>query len=1265
MSKASVTNLDIAVERVVGFAQKFDRSHFDLACHAAFPQTLTPDLLYQIWLRFVPQAPWTAVARILLSRLCREVGYELYEMDVAVRNLLLTELKEDERFGKQQLSKLADFHTNYLKQQLGSEKKQGEDLTQSQYWIALANSHPNQVNRQLAEAIELRSRQKNWRELFRLASLIESVPEALVEFDASLITYARGMLSYTTGDLGGAIEEFNKLQRRDRQVDIAGIDLSIPNDVPLPTVELDFLRLLLHEISNSDGDRNIIYPILQANLGKINYKLAELLRESVDSLLLDVDLEVSREIAVDIGKFSDLLSQFPLGSKADNLEIAIVGYEISSGIFIKNKFSLEWAITQFNLGRVYSQRIRGEITENIEIAIRYFQSTLHIYTREAFPEGWAMTQFNLGKAYSQRIQGKITENIETAIRYFQLALEIYTYEVLPEGWAITQFNLGKAYRQRIWGEKKENIEIAISCFLSSLQIFTYQEFPENWADIQNNLAVAYTERIEGNWESNLERAIICSQKAFQVYTPDSFPQNWAETQNNLGIAYRDRLTGNRYENLEQAINCFQNALQIYSRESLPKYWAETQNNLGVAYRDRLTGNQYENLEQAIDCFQNALQIYTLKYFPQNWAEIQNNLGIAYRDRLRGDRRENSEQAIDCFQNALQVYTRDSFPQNWAETQNNLGIAYRDRLRGDRSENSEQTINYFRSALEIYTYDSFPKNYLETLFNLALTYQLALQLSNAYEAFAKIIDALESDRGEKQEFTEQSNKAYQRMVKVCLGLGYSDRAIEYIEQNKGHSSIELLVNYNINPKNNVSDLNLNKLKTFSLEIFLEYLQLKSKDKNRFIDDGITQEDSQLLWDNFLVPQHQTRLAQLQEQMDELITQENLPKNLKFNLNQRVDSITFDRIKSLVPDEKTAILEWYLQDDSFQTFIITKQSDTPSVWQSSQGDNSALTEWANQYFQDYQENKRQWRKQLSLRLQNLAQILHIDELIRYLPTSCDRLILIPHRVLHCIPLHALPFADGSCLLDRFTGGVRYIPSCQLLKLVQTRQRRDFDRFFAIQNPTGNLTCTDIEVETIQQYFPFADVLNQAAATKNALNQQKLNSAHCLHFSGHSDFDINSPLQSCLMLADEPLSLAEVFTLDLSDCRLVTLSASETALTSWTDTSDDYLGFPSAFLLAGSNSVVGSFWNIDDLSTALLMINFYHNLQIESTIAIALNQSQLWLRNITKLELEQWISENLWRLSPTLRLNLRRKLHLLSEDTQPFMEVFYWAAFSTIGQ
>jgi dephospho-CoA kinase len=71
-------------------------------------------LLYQIWAHFVLEAPWSGVVRVLLSRLCRQVGYEMYEMDIAVRNLLLRELKK--QFGQERLDELADFLIDYMAQ---------------------------------------------------------------------------------------------------------------------------------------------------------------------------------------------------------------------------------------------------------------------------------------------------------------------------------------------------------------------------------------------------------------------------------------------------------------------------------------------------------------------------------------------------------------------------------------------------------------------------------------------------------------------------------------------------------------------------------------------------------------------------------------------------------------------------------------------------------------------------------------------------------------------------------------------------------------------------------------------------------------------------------------------------------------------------------------------------------------------------------------------------------------------------------------------
>jgi CHAT domain-containing protein len=80
---------------------------------------------------------------------------------------------------------------------------------------------------------------------------------------------------------------------------------------------------------------------------------------------------------------------------------------------------------------------------------------------------------------------------------------------------------------------------------------------------------------------------------------------------------------------------------------------------------------------------------------------------------------------------------------------------------------------------------------------------------------------------------------------------------------------------------------------------------------------------------------------------------------------------------------------------------------------------------------------------------------------------------------------------------------------------------------------------------------------------------------------------------------------------------------------------------------------------------MIKFYQNLQNFQSVAIALNQAQLWLRDITKAELKVWTTVNSLPLDPTMRQNLSRRLHNLKDDQKPFQDPFYWAAFCAIGQ
>ncbi|MEH2093480.1 CHAT domain-containing protein [Nostoc sp.] len=834
-------------------------------------------------------------------------------------------------------------------------------------------------------------------------------------------------------------------------------------------------------------------------------------------------------------------------------------------------------------------------------------------------------------------------------------------------------NFSDLMREFPQGDRASNLEIAIAGAEVAATVFTHDAYPNDWATNRNNLAAAYTKRVRGDREENLERAIAAHEEALQVYTQSQFPTEWARTQSNLGNAYSDRIRSDRTQNLERAIRCYLAAEQVRTQEAFPYEWATTQNNLGAAYWNRIEGERGQNLELAIAAFQAALEVYTQQAFPEDWARIQNNLGVAYRDRIQGEQRANLEAAIAHFQAALQVYTQTAFPQYWATIQNNLGAVYLEL------EQISAAISSFRSALEIYTPSAFPLECFGTGQNFGNTARACQQWADAIEGYHVAIEAVEQSRTwaitdtRRQEILSGGIDVYANIVKAYIKTNHPDQALEYVERSKARNLVDTLSSRDIYPKGNISETIINELKRSRQEIVAEQRRLDMIEQNRSSSMG------QLIGDSDSWLKNRTRLNELLQQLNHLIKNEIDPIDPSFRATQQVKPISYSEIETLV-DDRTTIVEWYICNDNFHTFIITHSSEHPLVWSSSAEEIQALMDWQNEYLQDYQQNRKQWIEKLPESLQSLAIILHIDEIINYLPSNCDQLILIPHRFLHLIPLHALPLSPNTHLLDHFSRGVRYAPSCQLLQLTGKQLCSDFNRLLAIQNPTKDLGHSAVEVKSIQNCFAHTDTLIENAATKAALieinNQDdgtreviqnsQLNLANCVHFSCHAEFNFESPLESALLLANkERITLGEIFDLDLPQCCLVTLSACETGLTNYKILSDEYIGISSSFIYAGSPSVVSSLWTVQDVSTAFLMIKFYQNLRTVLSVAVALNQAQIWLRNISKKELQIWIAENQIQLDATLSMSLRRRLHNLLDDDKPFQSPFHWAGFSAVGQ
>lgn len=888
----------------------------------------------------------------------------------------------------------------------------------------------------------------------------------------------------------------------------------------------DFLNKLLQTIRCTNCKRQVVERLLKTNLDKLDDNIAQVLRSWATAKLSEVEPEEARRLAGDIGSFSFLVQQFRLGSKDNNLEIAITGYEVAATIF----------------------------------------------TCKAFPKQWAKLQNNLGEAYRKRIRGDKPQNLEKAVEVLQDALE---------------------------------------------------------------------------------------------YTPDKFPEIRAAIQNNLGLTYRDQ------GQIEQAITVHKEALKFYSSKGLSEQWADTQNYLGNAYSDQ------EQIDEAMEAYENALKVYTPR--TDKWADAQNNRAIVFKSQGQ------IAQAITIYQDLLEIYTGEEFLEQWATTQYNLGHAYSE---GGWIDNA---IASYQLALEVFTPTAFPIECFQGGNNLGNIAFDAERWSEAIKGYGVAIEAVELRRvwastdTRRQEIQTEAMGMYVRIVQAYIKINQPEKAIEYVERSKARNLVDLLANRDLCPRG-ASESECNQLKHLRREITAKQRQMESIQPN--IAFGID-EDSSLLNRGY-VEQLQEELNKSQQQLNELLDR---IKTIdpSFSLTQRVETISFEKIQTLLPNDKTALIEWYILDETFLTFIITRQNPGISVWQSSPEDSQVFVEWLQEYFHDYeQSSKIHWKDNLESRLHCLAEILHLEEVLTYIPDACDRLILIPHFLLHLLPLHALPLPDQTdkCLLDKFPTGVSYAPSCQLLQLTEKQERPDFSYLFGIQNPTQNLTYAHLEVQIVRRFFELAYVLIEKDAKKDAFSTiphtQHLRAAHCVHFSCHGKFNFKSPVKSALLLADEePLTLGEIFGLDLSQCRLVTLSACETGINSPNGLSDQYVGLPSGFLYAGALAVVSSLWAVSDLSTCFLMIKFYENLKnfpkLEAgDVAIALNQAQKWLRDLTYEEFEAvfgkyqlQIDEIVTQLPKGSRFEFqdaldqaRKKIQAPDRQPNPFANPYYWAAFTATG-
>ncbi|MCZ7568837.1 MAG: CHAT domain-containing protein [Ardenticatenaceae bacterium] len=266
-----------------------------------------------------------------------------------------------------------------------------------------------------------------------------------------------------------------------------------------------------------------------------------------------------------------------------------------------------------------------------------------------------------------------------------------------------------------------------------------------------------------------------------------------------------------------------------------------------------------------------------------------------------------------------------------------------------------------------------------------------------------------------------------------------------------------------------------------------------------------------------------------------------------------------------------------------------------------------------YQDYQREVVRYRSRGSRSWTRLANRLVVP-LENHLQPG-DLIYLIPHRLLHGFPIHALPLG-GRPLIARHP--VAYAPAAGLLPLCQL-PGKGTDR---LERCVAFGIVFEEEAEQVAALFG-TQAVRSSGLTRAEVARLCRGQDVC-HFSCHGYFNPMDPLSSGLLIQDVPpgdrvprqalLTARDIMGMNVQ-AELICLSACQTGLNQVSE-GDELLGLIRAFLYAGGSSLVVSLWSVDAARTQALMTAFYTHLldqyrkQGVVDKALALQQAQLEL-------------------------------------------------------
>ncbi|HJU73363.1 MAG TPA: CHAT domain-containing protein, partial [Gemmatimonadaceae bacterium] len=261
--------------------------------------------------------------------------------------------------------------------------------------------------------------------------------------------------------------------------------------------------------------------------------------------------------------------------------------------------------------------------------------------------------------------------------------------------------------------------------------------------------------------------------------------------------------------------------------------------------------------------------------------------------------------------------------------------------------------------------------------------------------------------------------------------------------------------------------------------------------------------------------------------------------------------------------------------------------------------------------------------------------LGPVLRSLPSTITRLVVVPDGILHRIPFDALLTPNGQAVVERFT--VSVVPSAGVLaKLQLLRDDARRSRVLALGDPQfeherpvarGSVTETYREAfagsgglvrlpasareARLAARFGARSLVRLRSRASEAFLKQAADSFDIIHFATHALVDDRSPSRTALALApgagDDGFAGAQELAALKLNAQLVVLSACRTARGALV-AGEGVQGLTAPILQAGARAIVASQWRVEDRRTVPFIEDFYRALAAGQNVGDALREAKL---------------------------------------------------------